>query len=72
MEHLSMEDILSFLEINELTESNLALAKRVNAHIVRCRKCARQVIAFHEIREAFGKESLKRQAEKGGSSAELD
>ena len=52
-EHLTTEQIIEFVSINELTEENIAKMKVVNAHIYRCEECAVRVQAFQRVGREF-------------------
>ena len=48
-EHLTTQQIIEFVSINELTEENIAKMKVVNAHVYRCEECAVRVRAFQTV-----------------------
>ena len=52
-EHLSTEQIIEFVAIDELTEETKAKMSAVNAHIFHCKECATRVRAYLEISEEF-------------------
>ena len=52
-EHLTTEQIIEFVSINELTEENIAKMKVVNAHVYRCEECAVRVRAFQTVGKEF-------------------
>ena len=55
MNHLTVDQVIEFVSIEELNEETIGLAVSVNAHICRCGKCLKMVRAFREIHDAFGK-----------------
>lgn len=53
MTHLTVEEIIDFVSFKELTEENIALAKKVNEHICSCKDCFQKVSAFQTVYEEF-------------------
>ncbi len=54
-EHLSAEQIIEFVSIDELTEETMAKMNAVNAHIYQCEECAKRVKAFFDISDEFAR-----------------
>ena len=48
MDHLTIDEIIDFVTSENITDS-LALASRVNGHILRCQKCFNKVRAFQNV-----------------------
>ncbi len=48
MKHLTIDEIIDFVTSENITDS-LALASRVNGHILRCQTCFNKVRAFQNV-----------------------
>lgn len=53
MEHLTVNEIIDFVSINELNEKSINLAAKVNAHILKCDDCLEKVKAFQLLNDEF-------------------
>lgn len=51
MSHLTVEQIIKFVSINELTSETIELASFVNTHIRSCQLCREKVAAFQNVYE---------------------
>lgn len=49
MKHLTVDEMIDFVSINNLNDGSLNLASAVNAHILRCEVCRRKVEAFQMV-----------------------
>ncbi len=49
MKHLSIEEIIEFVSVEELNEQSLKLISDVNTHMRVCRKCTDKVNAYQDI-----------------------
>lgn len=59
MIHLSLNEIIAFVSIDELSQESIALATKVNAHILTCDSCRRSVELFQEAYDSVAKEENK-------------
>ena len=53
MNHLSVDDIIDFVSINELNSESIKLAATVNGHIRKCDRCLKLVRSFQMIYDEF-------------------
>ena len=53
MNHLTIEEILDFVSMNQINDKTLKLASKVNTHIRRCPECLRKVNAFQTVYDEF-------------------
>lgn len=53
MEHLNVDDIISFVSLPELNSKATELSATVNGHIRECEKCLKLVRAFQMIYDEF-------------------
>ena len=53
MRHLTVDEMLDFVSLEELNEESIAYAAAVNSHTRKCEKCRRAVCAFQEIYDKF-------------------
>lgn len=53
MNHLSVDEIIGFVMVEELTEESVKLIDKVNSHICTCGKCLETVQAFQLIYDEF-------------------
>lgn len=55
MDHLTVDQIIEFVSMDELNERTAALSVSVNGHIRRCGQCRRTVRAFQMIHDEFSR-----------------
>ena len=55
MRHLTTDEIVDFVSMNQINGETLKLASTVNTHIGRCEKCLRKVRAFQLVYDEFVK-----------------
>ena len=67
--HLTVEQIIEFVSINELNEENIKKMTDVNTHVYRCEECAEKVRAFQAIYDEFVR--LGQKDEAGNELAKL-
>ena len=53
MEHLTVEEMIDFVSFDRIDEESLALAAKVNAHILSCDACRKKVAAFQTVYDEF-------------------
>ena len=53
MEHLTLETIVEFLAIADMSEESLNLSKKVNSHIRSCEECRKLVHSMSAISQEF-------------------
>lgn len=49
MKHLTTDEIINFVTIDNISKENLELAAAVNGHILLCDKCREKVKAFQAV-----------------------
>ena len=52
MNHLTTEEIISFVTMRELDEEQKETARKVNLHMLSCSSCTEKVEAFRVVYEA--------------------
>ncbi|MBQ9945522.1 MAG: hypothetical protein IJO68_03255 [Clostridia bacterium] len=52
-EHLTIDEILDFVTMDNIDENTLSLIARVNSHILVCKECFELVNAIQLIQEEF-------------------
>lgn len=55
MTHITIEEFIDFVSIEELNDEAKALAAKVNGHILECSECLEKARAFQTIYDAMGK-----------------
>ena len=55
MIHLNVDEIIDFVSMNKLDSKSLALASKVNAHLLKCSACRNKVRAFQTVYDEFVK-----------------
>lgn len=55
MSHLTIDQIIDFVSMNQINDETLKLASTVNKHIGKCEKCLRKVRAFQLVYDEFVK-----------------
>ena len=55
MKHLTTDEIIDFVSMNQINSETLKLASTVNTHIGKCEKCLRKVRAFQLVYDEFVK-----------------
>lgn len=55
MNHLTVEEIIDFVSLSEVTEEAVELSATVNGHIRKCDKCLALVRAFQMIYDEFSR-----------------
>ena len=53
MKHLTVDEILDFVSLTDLSRESVELAAKVNGHTRRCEQCRKTVCAFQEIYDQF-------------------
>ncbi len=53
MKHLTIDEILDFVSIADLSRESVTLAAMVNGHTRKCEKCRKNVCAFQLIYDKF-------------------
>ena len=53
MNHLTVEEIIDFVSLSEMTEEAVELSATVNGHIRKCDKCLALVRAFQMVHDEF-------------------
>ncbi len=59
MKHLTVEEMLDFVSLTELSRESITLAATVNGHTRRCEKCRKAVNAFQLIYDEFASYSAQ-------------
>ena len=49
MKHLTIDEIIDFVSINKVDKDSLILAKKVNAHLMKCSVCREKIVAFQAV-----------------------
>ena len=49
MNHLTLDDIIDFVSLNEINDESMQLIAAVNSHIAVCRECRELVRAFQLV-----------------------
>lgn len=65
MEHVSVEKIIEFVSLDQLSESGLALTREVNMHLCACADCRCRVRAAQTLYDALLAECATREIAKG-------
>ncbi len=55
MKHLSVDEIIAFVSLTELTDEAIQFSAYVNGHIRQCERCLELVRAFQMIYDEFTK-----------------
>lgn len=53
MKHLSVDEMIDFVSLTDLSENALMLSAAVTGHIRQCEKCLKRVQAFQLIHDEF-------------------
>lgn len=76
MEHLTANEIISFVSLTENNEESIALCAYINGHIRKCEECRKTVNAFQFVYEEFCKmgncNSFEEYLEKSGYGNESE
>lgn len=63
MNHLTVDEIISFLSISKIDAESLELASNVNSHLIKCEQCRSKVRAFRDVFDSLfsaeGVESIR-------------
>lgn len=46
MDHLTVDEMMDFVSIDQLDQASLALASKVHAHLLQCEACREKVAAY--------------------------
>ena len=49
MNHLSVDEMILFVSMTEMTQENMTLAASVNGHIRQCKDCRQRIDGFQTI-----------------------
>lgn len=55
MNHLTVDDIIDFVSLNEMNKEAVELSATINGHIRKCAKCLELVRAFQMIYDEFSR-----------------
>ncbi len=53
MDHLTIDEILEFVDLHSMDAASVRLCARVNGHIRKCEKCFQLVSAFQLLYDEF-------------------
>lgn len=64
MEHLTLDQIIQFVTMDEINDENLKLAAYVNNHIMLCDECRKKVEAYQAVNDALVGGRLSKEPQK--------
>lgn len=53
MNHINVDDVIEFVSIDKLDNDTIALAQKVNSHLLICPECRERVTAFQTVYDAL-------------------